>query len=79
MWAATRDTHGLRFTCRLGVYFLRFGKRSRLGQRHDLQNRTLTSIFYKNIYLKVAYVYFYENAFQNKSIDMIFTFVNLTT
>jgi hypothetical protein len=53
-------------------YSLWFGKRSRLGQRHDLQNITLTSLFYKNIYRKVIYVYFYENDFQNKSIDMIF-------
>jgi hypothetical protein len=60
----------------VGLYSLRFGKRSRLGQRHGLQNTTLTSFFYKNIYWKVIYVYFYENGFQNKSIDMIFTFVN---
>jgi hypothetical protein len=64
---------------KLAYYSLRFGKRSRLGHRHGLQNTTLTSIFYKNIYLKVAYPYFYENAFQNTSIDIIFTFVNLTT
>jgi hypothetical protein len=31
-------------------YSLRFGKRSRLGQRHGLQNTTLTCLFYKNIY-----------------------------
>jgi hypothetical protein len=28
--------------------------------------------FYKNIYWEVIYVYFYENDFQNKSIDMIY-------
>jgi hypothetical protein len=31
-------------------YSLRFGKRSRLGQQHGLQNTILTSHFYKNIY-----------------------------
>jgi hypothetical protein len=60
-------------------YSLRFGKRSRLKQRHSLQNTTLTSLFYKNIYWKVKYVYFYEKNFQNKSIDMIFTFLNSIT
>jgi len=29
-------------------------------------------IFIKNIYLKVVYVYFYENIFEDKSIYMIF-------
>jgi hypothetical protein len=38
-----------------------FCKRSRLGQQHGLQNTTLTSLFYKNIYRKVIYVYFYGN------------------
>jgi hypothetical protein len=32
-----------------------------LGQQHGLQNTTLTSLFYKNIYRKVIYVYFYGN------------------
>jgi hypothetical protein len=32
------------------IYYLRFGKRSRLGQRHGLQSTTLTSYFYKNNY-----------------------------
>jgi hypothetical protein len=54
------------------IYSLRFDKISRLWQRHSLQNTTLTSLFYKNIYWKVIYVYFYENDFQNKYIDMIF-------
>jgi hypothetical protein len=53
------------------------GKKSCLRQRHGLQNTTLTSLFYKNNYWKVIYVYFYDN-FQNKSIDMIFTFLNST-
>jgi hypothetical protein len=58
------------------TYSLLFGKRSRLGQRYGLQNTSLTSIFYKNIYWKVIYVYFYENGFQNEYIDMIFTILN---
>jgi hypothetical protein len=57
------------------VYSNWFGKRSRLGQRYGLQNITLTSLFY-NFFRKVIYVYFYENDFQDKSIDMIFTFLN---
>jgi hypothetical protein len=35
---------------------IRFHIRSRLGQRHESTN--LTSLFYKNLYLKVIYVYF---------------------
>jgi hypothetical protein len=31
------------------LYCHRFGKRSRLGQRHGLQSTTLTSYFYENI------------------------------
>jgi hypothetical protein len=49
------------------------------GQRHGLQNTTLTSCFYKNIYWKVIYVYFYESIFQDKSIHIFFTFSNSTT
>ena len=56
-------------------YSLRIGKGSRLGQRHSLQNTTLTSYFLKNIYRKVIYVNFYESIFQDKSIHIIFTFV----
>jgi hypothetical protein len=52
------------------LYSLRSGKRSRLGQGHGLQSTTLTSLFLKNIYWKVIYVYFYEKDFRNKSIDM---------
>jgi hypothetical protein len=62
------------------TYSLRIGFRSRLGQRHGLQNTTLTSCFYKkNIYEKVIYVYFYESIFQDKSIHIIFIFANSTT
>ena len=61
------------------TYSLRAGKRSRLGQRHGLQNITLTPCHYKNIYRKVRYLYFYESIFQDKSIHIIFTFVNSTT
>ena len=49
------------------------------GQRHGLQSITLTPCFYKNIYQKVIYVYFYESIFQDKSIYMAFTFPNSTT
>ena len=59
-------------------YSLRAGKRSRLGQRHGLQNITLTPCYYKNIYRKVRYVYFYESIFQDKSIHIIFTFAKST-
>jgi hypothetical protein len=61
------------------IYSLRTRKESRFGQQHGLQNTTLTSCFYKNIYRKVIYVYFYESIFQDKSINIIFTFSNLTT
>jgi hypothetical protein len=60
-------------------YSLRFHIRSHLGQRHGHQSTTLTSLFYKNIYSKVIYVYSYESNFQDKSIYMIFTFSNSTT
>jgi hypothetical protein len=53
-------------------YSLRFHIRSHLGQRHDHQSTTLTSLFYKNLYWKVIYVYSYESNFQDKSIYMIF-------
>jgi len=39
---------------------------------------TLTSYFYKNIYQKVVYVYFYESIFQDKFIHMVFIFLNST-
>jgi hypothetical protein len=45
-------------------YSSRFTIRSRLWQR---QSTTLTSIFYKNIYCKVIYVYSYESNFQDKN------------
>jgi hypothetical protein len=45
-------------------------------QRHGLQSITLTLVFYKNIYSKVIYVYFYESIFQDKSIHIVFTFPN---
>ena len=51
-----------------------YSKRSRFEQQHVLQSLTLTSYFYKNIYRKVIYLYFYESIFQNKSIHMIFVF-----
>ena len=50
-----------------------------LGQRHGLQNTTLTSYSSKNIYQKVIYVYFHKSIFQDKSIHIIFTFSNSTT
>jgi len=43
-------------------------KRSRLGQRHGLQSSSLTFCFYKNIYQKVVYVYFYKSIFQSRQI-----------
>jgi hypothetical protein len=61
------------------TYSLRFRFRSHLGHRHDHQSTTLTSLFYKNIYWKVIYVYSYESNLQDKSICMIFTFSNSTT
>jgi hypothetical protein len=63
----------------LTIYCLCIGIRRHLGQQHDLQSITLTSILYKNIYWKVIYVYFYENNFQDKSIDIICIFPNSTT
>jgi hypothetical protein len=45
----------------IAIYSLRFGKGSRLGQRHSLESTTLTSYFYKNNYEKLTYVYFYES------------------
>jgi hypothetical protein len=60
-------------------YSLRFPIRSRLGQRHGHQNTTLTSLFYKNLYWKVIYVYSYENDFEDKYIYMIFKFSNSAT
>ena len=54
------------------IYSLRAGKKSRLGQRHGLQNITLTPYYYKNIYRKMRYVYFYEYIFQDKPIHIIF-------
>jgi hypothetical protein len=35
--------------------------------------------FIKDIYSEMIYLYFYENMFQDKSIDMIFTFSNSLT
>jgi hypothetical protein len=49
------------------LHFLWFRIRSRLQQRHRYQSTTLTSLFYKNIY-----IYSYESNFQDKSIYMIF-------
>jgi hypothetical protein len=56
------------------TYSLQVGKRSHFRQQYGLQSITLTLFFYKNIYLKVIYVYFYESIFQDKSIHIIFTF-----
>jgi hypothetical protein len=39
----------------------------------------LTSLFYKNTYWKVIYVYSYECNFQDKSIYMILTISNSST
>jgi hypothetical protein len=47
-----------------------------LGQRHILQNITLTSYFYKNIYQKLKYVYFYKSILQDKSTYIIFILLN---
>jgi hypothetical protein len=33
----------------VSIYSIRFGKRSRLGQRHGLQSTTLTSYFLKKL------------------------------
>ena len=40
------------------MYSLHIRKEYRFGQRQGLQNLTLTSYFYKNIYRKVIYLYF---------------------
>jgi hypothetical protein len=91
MFQSTLNQHKLKYTTigvsltsqlqltSLGSYSLRFHIRSRLGQRHGHQSTTLTSLFCKNLYWKVIYVYFYESNFQDKSIYMIFTFSNSTT
>jgi len=50
----------------------------RLGQRHGLQTLALTLCFYKNIYQKMAYIYFYESNFQDKSIYIVFKSLNST-
>jgi len=54
-------------------YSLHSHKGSCLGQRHDLQSLTLTSCFYKNIYHKVIYVYFYQNIFEDKFVHIWFS------
>jgi hypothetical protein len=54
------------------TYFLHVGKRNCFGQQYGLQSITLTSYFYKNIYLKVVFVYFYKSIFQDKSIHVVF-------
>jgi hypothetical protein len=54
------------------TYSLRFHIRSRLGQRYGYQSTTLTSLFYKNLYWRITYVYYYQTTFQDKSIYMIF-------
>ena len=56
----------------INIYSLHTKKECRFEQRHGLQSLTLTSYFYKNIYRKVIYLYFYESIFQNKYIHMIF-------
>ena len=56
------------------IYSLHTWKESRFRQRHGLQGLTLTSYFYKNIYRKVIYLYFYESIFQDKSIHMVFLY-----
>jgi len=61
------------------TYSLHTWKDYGFGQLHSLQSLTLTSYFYKNIYHKVIYLYFYESIFQGKSIHMIFIFLNPTT
>ena len=61
------------------MYSLHTWKECRFGQRHGLQNLTLTSYFYKNIYHKMIYLYFYESIFQDKSIHIVFVFWNSTT
>jgi hypothetical protein len=54
-----------------GTYSFHTHKESRLEQQHGLQNLTLTPCFYKSIYQKMVYVYFYEIIFQDKSIYMV--------
>jgi hypothetical protein len=48
-------------------------------RQHDLQIITLTSYFYKHIYQKLKYVYFYKSIFQDKSTHIVFIFPNSTT
>ena len=60
-------------------YSLHTHKTWRFGQQHGLQNISLTSYFYQNIYQKVIYVYFYESNFVDKFIHIIFIFSNSTT
>jgi hypothetical protein len=50
----------------------------RLGQRHGLQNTTLTSCHYKTIYQRVIYLYFYESIFKDKYIRIVFASANST-
>ena len=82
-----RNIHELRLRVNRGftllhslfvMYSLHTWKECRFGQRHGLQDVTLTSYFYKNIYRKVIYLYFYECIFQDKFIHMIFVFWNST-
>ena len=56
------------------IYSLYTRKENRFEHRHGLQNLILTSYFYKNIYRKVIYLYFYESVFQDKFIHMVFVF-----
>jgi len=56
------------------TYSLYIRKESGFGWRHDFQNLTLTSYFYKNIYRKLIYLYFYKSVFQDKSIYIEFVF-----
>jgi hypothetical protein len=53
-----------------GPYSLQFHIRSRLVS--DTITKVQLYFFYKSLYWKVIYVYFYESNFQNKSIYMIF-------
>ena len=56
-----------------GVFYsLYTRKECHFVQWRDLQSLTLTFYFYKNIYRKVIYLYFYESIFQDKSIHMVF-------
>ena len=56
------------------MYSLHIRKEYRFGQRQGLQNLTLTSYFYKNIYRKVIHLCFYEDIFGDESIYMVFVF-----